>query len=335
MTSPNPLLEVENLATEFPPAAGRPAFRAVDGVSFSLAKGERLALVGESGSGKSLTVRSVLGLIPKPARIVAGSVRFRGQELTTLPPRTLARLRGGDMALVFQDPMTSWNPVKRIGAQIGEALPLHGKAKGWRAEVERLLGLVGIPAPAERARAFPHQFSGGMRQRAMIAMGVANAPALLIADEPTTALDVTVQDQVIRLLRQLSETSDVAILLITHNLALVANLCDRVMVMYAGRIVESGPADRLFEAPQHPYTWSLLRAIPSLAKSRHERLLSVRGNPLRSGEQVSGCKFHPRCPFKIERCASEEPPLVPDSADGAVRCWVTMRNVSDSQKAEA
>ena len=305
MTSPNPLLEVENLATEFPPAAGRPAFRAVDGVSFSLAKGERLALVGESGSGKSLTVRSVLGLIPKPARIVAGSVRFRGQELTTLPPRTLARLRGGDMALVFQDPMTSWNPVKRIGAQIGEALQLHGKAKGWRAEVARLLGLVGIPAPAERA------------------------------DEPTTALDVTVQDQVIRLLRQLSETSDVAILLITHNLALVANLCDRVMVMYAGRIVESGPADRLFEAPQHPYTWSLLRAIPSLAKSRHERLLSVRGNPLRSGEQVSGCKFHPRCPFKIERCASEEPPLVPDSADGAVRCWVTMRNVSDSQKAEA
>ncbi len=322
-----PLLSVRGLTTEFPARKGRPAFRAVDNVSLDIAPSERVALVGESGSGKSLTVRSILGLAPSPSRITAGSVLFRGQELVGLPPRAMSRLRGGEIALVFQDPMTSWNPVKRVGTQIGEALALHGRRRGrWGRAVE-LLGQVGIPSPAERARAFPHEFSGGMRQRGMIAMGLANAPALLMADEPTTALDVTVQDQIIRLLRRLNEESGTAILLITHNLALVASLCDRIVVLYAGRVVETGPTVVLFADPQHPYTWSLLKAIPRLDQPRGERLVSVQGTPLQSGEQVAGCKFHPRCPFKIARCASEEPPLEQDDQQRQVRCWVTMRNV--------
>ena len=293
-------------------------------MSFDIAEAERVALVGESGSGKSLTARSILGLLPKPARIAAGSVRFRGEELVGRGERALSRLRGGELALVFQDPMTSWNPVKRVGVQIAEALTLHGHRRGVRALVQQLLARVGIPSPAERARAYPHQFSGGMRQRGMIAMGIANRPALLIADEPTTALDVTVQDQVIRMLRDLSAESGTALLLITHNLAVVASLCDRVVVLYAGRIVESGPVDAIFDDPQHPYTWSLLNSIPRLDHPRGERLVAVAGQPLQGGERVSGCKFHPRCPFRVERCIEEEPPLARTSPDRDLRCWVSM-----------
>ncbi len=321
-----PLLSVTGLTTEFPGRAGRAAFRAVDTLDFEIAEGQRVALVGESGSGKSLTVRSILGLVPRPGCIVAGSVRFRGKELVGLPARAMSRLRGNEMALVFQDPMTSWNPVKRVGTQIGEALVLHGRRAGWRRRVVELLHQVGIPSPATRARAFPHEFSGGMRQRGMIAMGLANAPALLIADEPTTALDVTVQDQVIRLLRRLSDESGTAILLITHNLALVANLCERMVVLYAGQVVETGPTDTLFADPQHPYTWSLLKAIPRLDHPRGERLVSVQGNPLQSGEAISGCRFHPRCPFRLDRCTREEPPLTPAENGRQFRCWVSMRN---------
>lgn len=325
-----PLLSVRSLTTEFP--TGGAPFRAVDDVSFDMAPGERVALVGESGSGKSLTVRSILGLLPSPARIGAGSVLYRGRELVGMRPRDLARLRGGEIALIFQDPMTSWNPVKRVGAQIREALSLHGKVRrgGRAARVIDLLRRVGIPSPAERARAYPHQFSGGMRQRGMIAMGLANDPALLIADEPTTALDVTVQDQVIRLLRRLGEESGTAILLITHNLALVASLCDRIIVMYGGRIVESGPADAIFADPQHPYTWGLLRSAPRIDQPRGERLVGVPGQPIQGATTIPGCKFEPRCPVRVERCAREEPPLDAVGPGRAARCWVLMRNAREA-----
>jgi oligopeptide/dipeptide ABC transporter ATP-binding protein len=230
--------------------------------------------------------------------------------------------------MIFQDPMTSWNPVLRVGTQVDEALLLHRRL-GTSARARRvvdLLGQVGIPAPAERVKSYPHQFSGGMRQRGMIAIGLANDPALLIADEPTTALDVTVQDQIIRLMRQLSERSRTAILLITHNLALVASLCDRVVVMYGGRILETGPTDRIFSVPQHPYTWALLRSVPRLDQVRSERLDAIRGQPITAETMVEGCKFHPRCPFRIARCVEEEPFLEPVGPGHLARCWVMMKN---------
>ncbi len=329
MAPPTPLLSVRHLTTEFPGLGS--GFRAVDDVSFDVSAGERVALVGESGSGKSLTVRSVLGLLPAGARMAGGSILFGGRDLATLNERDRAKLRGGEIALIFQDPMTSWNPVKRIGAQIREALSLHGKfrRRARAGRVVELLRRVGIPSPAERARAYPHEFSGGMRQRGMIAMGLANHPKLLIADEPTTALDVTVQDQVIRLLRELGDASGMAILLITHNLALVASLCDRIVVLYAGRIVETGPAEAVFRDPQHPYTWGLLRSVPRIDQVRGEKLVGVPGQPIQAGDTVTGCKFHPRCRFRIERCTTEEPTLDEVEPERFARCWVLMRNVRE------
>ncbi len=320
------LLSVRDLVTEFA-REGAP-FRAVDGVSFDVMPGERVALVGESGSGKSLTVRSVLGLVPPGARVTGGSVLFAGRDLLRQSEQELTRVRGGDIALIFQDPMTSWNPVKRVGVQIGEALALHSRLpRRLRAmRVVELLRQVAIPAAAERVRAFPHQFSGGMRQRGMIAMGLANDPKLLIADEPTTALDVTVQDQVIRLLRDLGEASGTALLLITHNLALVASLCDHIVVLYAGRVVESGPAEAMFRAPHHPYTLGLLRSVPRIDQPRGERLTGVPGQPLQDPGRIGGCKFHPRCALAIPRCAAEEPPLGTLEPDHAVRCWLPLRD---------
>jgi oligopeptide/dipeptide ABC transporter ATP-binding protein len=319
-----PLLSVNGLTTAYPTPRGE--FRAVDNVSFEVQAGERVAIVGESGSGKSQTMLSVLGLVQKPGRVIAGTVHLRGRNLLALSERELSRIRGSDIAMIFQDPMTSWNPVLRVGTQIEEAILLHrnlGASARWLRTLD-LLRQVGIPDTAERARSYPHQFSGGMRQRGMIAMALANDPALLIADEPTTALDVTVQDQIIRLLRQLSERSGTAILLITHNLALVASLCDRVMVMYGGRILESGPTDRIFSDPQHPYTRGLLRSIPRLDHARDERLEAIRGQPITAATMVAGCKFHPRCPLRIARCVEAEPGLEPAGGGHFARCWVTV-----------
>jgi peptide/nickel transport system ATP-binding protein len=236
--------------------------------------------------------------------------------------------------MVFQDPMSSLNPVLRVGAQIGEAIALHTKAsaKAIGGRVLDLLKRVGIPATAERANSYPHEYSGGMRQRAMIAMGISHSPALLIADEPTTALDVTIQDQIIMLMRELNQGSGTAILLITHNVALVASLCSRVVVMYAGRIVEEGPTSAIFNAPQHPYTWSLLRSVPRIDTAGRERLLAIGGQPPNPRGLPSGCKFHPRCRFAIARCREEEPPLAPVEPGQAARCWVLMKNVPEADR---
>jgi peptide/nickel transport system ATP-binding protein len=323
-----PLLAVDNLVVEFRSPNGD-RFRAVDGVRLRVDRGEVVAIVGESGSGKSVTARSILRLVPYPGRIRAGKIVFQGQDILRIPGARVRKLRGRQIAMVFQDPMTSLNPVRRIGTQIAEAIRLHARlpaAAAGRRVLDLLKG-VGIPATRERARNYPHEYSGGMRQRAMIAMAVSNSPALLIADEPTTALDVTIQDQIITLLRELNETSGTAILLITHNVALVASLCSRVVVMYAGRIVEEGPTNTVFSAPQHPYTWSLLRSVPRIDKTGASRLLAIRGQPPNPRDLPGGCKFHPRCLFAIEKCGESEPTLDEVGADHRARCWVLMRNV--------
>jgi oligopeptide/dipeptide ABC transporter ATP-binding protein len=250
-------------------------------------------------------------------------VRFRGDEVLAMSPTEIRALRGALVSMVFQDPMTSFNPVLRIGDQIAEAMALHAKVprRTLRARVQSLLESVGIGNAAQRARAHPHEFSGGMRQRALTAMAVANGPALLIADEPTTALDVTVQDQILQLMRELNDKSGTAILLITHNIAVVASLCRRLIVMYAGRVVEDGPSDEVLTAPRHPYTWSLLQSVPRLDRAAR-RLVAIQGQPPDPAAPPAGCRFHPRCPWAEDRCAMAEPPLDEIAAGHHVRCAV-------------
>ena len=323
-----PLLAIEGLVVEFRSPNGE-SFRAVDGVGFKVEPGEVVAIVGESGSGKSVTARSILRLVPHPGRVRAGKIVFQGKDVLRMSQAGIRALRGQRISMVFQDPMTSLNPVLRVGRQIGETIALHTKltASAISRRVLELLRSVGIPATAERAASYPHEYSGGMRQRAMIAMGVANNPALLIADEPTTALDVTIQDQIITLMRELNRNSGTAILLITHNVALVASLCTRVVVMYAGRIVEEGPTDAIFSTPQHPYTWSLLRSVPRIDTAGQGRLLAIGGQPPNPRDLPTGCKFNPRCRFAVARCREEEPALESVGPAQAARCWVMMKNV--------
>jgi oligopeptide transport system ATP-binding protein len=300
----------------------------VDGVSFAIDEGETVGIVGESGCGKSMTALSILRLVPEPGRITQGKILFEGRDVLKMTDEQIRDFRGNDVAMIFQDPMTSLNPVLRVGYQIQEAMSAHERFSKDQSEkrVVPLLEQVRIPAARQRARDYPHQFSGGMRQRAMIAMGLSNEPSLLIADEPTTALDVTVQAQIIELLRDLNRELGTAIVLITHNLAVVASLCTRVVVMYAGRIVESGPTQKIFKSPQHPYTWSLLRSIPRVDESRHEKLLNIAGLPPDLSNPPPGCKFHPRCRFRVDRCSQEEPPLEDVDAGQEARCWVLMKN---------
>jgi oligopeptide/dipeptide ABC transporter ATP-binding protein len=305
---------------------------AVNDVSFEVEKGETLGIVGESGSGKSVTALSILRLIPDPGRIVGGRILFgegiRQKDVLKMSDEEIREFRGNDVAMIFQDPMTSLNPVLRVGFQIREAMAAHERFTASQAagRVVPLLKKVRIPAAEQRRDSFPHQFSGGMRQRAMIAMGLSNEPSLLIADEPTTALDVTVQAQIIELLRDLNRETGTAIILITHNLAVVASLCTRVVVMYAGRVVEQGSTRQIFKSPQHPYTWSLLRSIPRLDQVGQEKLLSISGLPPDMTNPPPGCKFHPRCPFRVDRCVEEEPPLEEVDTGQRARCWVLMRN---------
>ena len=316
-----PLLEVEELKTYFFTRDG--VVRAVDGVSFTVARGETLAIVGESGCGKSVTSLSILRLIASPpGRTVAGRVLFEGRDLLELSEPEMRRVRGDAISMIFQEPMTSLNPVLTLGFQIAEALIYHRALDRAQAEAEtlRILERVRIPSAASRLHEYPHRLSGGMRQRVMIAMALACKPKLLIADEPTTALDVTIQAQILDLMRVLREETGTAIILITHDLGVVAEFADDVAVMYAGRIVERASVTALFAEPQHPYTIGLLGSIPRLDLEQ-DRLAAIEGqvpNPL---APVSGCRFHPRCPFADERCAREEPPVV-DTGDGHLAaCW--------------
>ena len=308
-----PVLSVRDLTIEFEAPGG--AVRAVDGVSYDLYPGDVLGVVGESGSGKSVGVMSMLGLLPSPpARIVGGSVIFEGQDLLKLNRRQLRKIRGKRIAMVFQDPMTALNPVFKIGAQLAEAIRIHNPS-ATRAEVRRrgieILEMVGIPEPAARYDQYPHQFSGGMRQRAMIAMAIANRPAVLIADEPTTALDVTIQAQVLDVLKTAQEETGAAAILITHDLGLVAEMANRLLVMYAGRVVETGSIDRIFGRPCHPYTVGLLGSVPRLDADMN-RLVPIEGQPPNMAEPPSGCRFHPRCSLMQGReiCAAQVPPLL-------------------------
>ena len=320
-----PLLEVEGLKTHFFTRDG--VVRAVDGVSFSVRAGETLAVVGESGCGKSVTSLSILRLIASPpGRTVGGSIRFEGRDLLGLSEPEMRQVRGNEISMIFQEPMTSLNPVLTIGRQIAESLVLHrglSRAAAHARAIE-MLALVNIPEPARRVREYPHQMSGGMRQRVMIAMALACSPKLLIADEPTTALDVTIQAQILDLMRGLKEKTGAAIVLITHDLGVVAEMAQRVVVMYAGRKVEEAPVDALFARPRHPYTQGLLRSIPRLgatAGGARNRLEEIRGMVPSMREAIPGCVFAPRCAYATERCRTEYPPLEEKAAGHTVACW--------------
>ncbi|MGH3327018.1 MAG: ABC transporter ATP-binding protein [Streptomycetales bacterium] len=319
----DPVLSVQGLVAEF--ATGQGLVRAVDGVSWELFPGETLAIVGESGSGKSVTALSVLGLLPAPhARIRAGRVLFEGCDLLGASKAQLRRIRGGDIAMVFQDPMTSLNPVFTVGSQIAEALRTHDRRMGdgpaRRRSIE-LLELVGIPSAEQRFRQYPHEYSGGMRQRAMIAMAIANRPKVLIADEPTTALDVTIQAQVLDVLQIAQRETGAATILITHDLGVVAEMADRVVVMYAGRVVETADVRTTFHAPRHPYTLGLMTSLPRLDADL-ARLSAIPGEPPSLLTPPAGCAFHPRCRLSRarEQCVSEPPPLYDLGADHRAAC---------------
>ena len=300
------ILEVRDLVTAFP--MGNGSVSVVDGVSFDLLKGQVLALVGESGSGKSMTALSTLRLVPKPGRVMSGSVRLDGVELLDLPVTEMRRIRGARVSMIFQEPMTCLNPVVRVGAQVVEAIRLHENVSvaDARARVRELFVEVGIPDPEERLNAYPHQLSGGLKQRVMIAMALSTRPAVLIADEPTTALDVTVQAQILALLRDLQRKRDTAILLITHDLGIVNELADRVAVMYAGRLVEVADREALLSDARHPYTQGLLRSIPALA-TPGEPLPEIPGIVPSPDQWPKGCRFSTRCPVRFEPCADEFP----------------------------
>ncbi len=295
---------------------------AVDDVSFQVRTGETLGLVGESGSGKSLTALSILRLVEPPGRIVAGTVRFRGSDLLTLSEREMRQVRGAEIALIFQEPMTALNPVFTIGDQIAETLLVHGKSTraGARAKTVDLLAQVSIPDPGGRADDYPHQLSGGLRQRALIAMALACGPSLVIADEPTTALDVTIQAQILELLRQLKTRFELSLLLITHDLGVIAETADRVAVMYAGRIVEEAPVRKVFSDPKHPYTRGLLESMPG--GTQGSRLRAVEGTVPGLGLLPAGCAFAPRCPDRLDICESAPPDVTEVGPNHAVRCYL-------------
>jgi oligopeptide/dipeptide ABC transporter ATP-binding protein len=310
-------LEVRTLRTEFRTGAG--VVRAVDGISYTVDPGETIAIVGESGSGKSVGALSILRLIPDPpGRIVAGEVIFAGRDLMRLSDDEMREVRGGEIGMVFQEPMTSLNPVLTIGRQITEMIEQH--RGGDRAAAEKraaeLLGLVGIADAPRRLKQYPHQLSGGMRQRIMIAIALACEPKLIIADEPTTALDVTIQAQILELMQQLTRRLGVALIVITHNLGIVARYASRVNVMYAGRIVESGSAAAIYHDPHHPYTMALLRSVPRLDRPRQARLDPIEGSPPDLTRLDAGCAFRPRCRYAVEACTAAQPPLAPAGAPG-------------------
>ena len=329
------LLEVRHLSTQFATGAG--IVRAVDDVSWDVKPGETVALVGESGCGKSVSALSIMRLVAAPAgRITAGQILFKGRDLLTLPDHEMRDIRGKDIAMVFQEPMTSLNPVLTVGRQLTEPCEIHlgMPPEQSRARAIEILGLVGISDAGRRLRQYPHQFSGGMRQRLMIAMSLSCNPALVLADEPTTALDVTIQAQILELMKGLSQRLGAAMLIITHNLGVVARYADRVNVMYAGKIVEHGTAREIYADPRHPYTLGLLRSVPRLDEPKREKLAPIQGQPPDLTRLPRGCAFAPRCAYSIARCATEIPPL--DAVDGShlSACWVA-RDLRERAAADA
>ena len=334
---PEPVLSIRDLVVEFKTEDG--VVHAVDGLTYDVYPGETLGIVGESGSGKSVSTMSILGLIPQPpGRIVSGEAWFKGQDLIKLSKKDLRRIRGDEVAMIFQDPMTSLNPVLKVGFQLGEAIKTHYPKESndtVKTRVIDLLRLVGVPNPDQRYDQYPHEFSGGMRQRAMIAMSIANSPSLLIADEPTTALDVTIQAQVLEVLKNVQEETHAATILITHDLGIVAELCERVLVMYAGKIVEYGDVHTIFRQPRHPYTIGLMDSLPKLTEDE-EWLRPIPGSPPSLINRPPGCPFHPRC-FLSQgraRCREEVPPLrtIDGGADHESACHFAEELIGRSSK---
>jgi len=327
------LLEIKNLKTYF--YKNQEVIPAVDGISFSVGKGETVAIVGESGSGKSITALSILGCIPTPSgKVEDGEIIFEGKNLFEKSKKEMRKIRGNEISMIFQEPMTSLNPVYTVGRQLSEVFELHQGTKrkeGFKKAIE-LLRIVGIPSPEERAKQYPHQMSGGMRQRIIIAMALACRPKLIIADEPTTALDVTVQAQILDLIKNLKEEIGTSMLLITHDLGVVAEMAEEVIVMYAGKVVESARVKDLFKDPKHPYTRGLLASMPSL-NSANKRLNTIEGTVPKPTEFPKGCRFSPRCEFAKKICKDLEPPLC-DKGDRSLSCWMETKEYTEEVKNE-
>jgi peptide/nickel transport system ATP-binding protein len=330
------LLDVRDLTVRFPTPDG--VVQAVSNVSFTLRRGETLGVVGESGSGKSVTNLAIMGLLNANRTQISGRVLFEGTDLLALPPDELRKVRGRDIAMIFQDPFACLHPMYRVGDQIAEAVRAHAKVSRSEANARAvdLLGRVGIPNAVERARDYPHQFSGGMRQRAMIAMALVHNPAVLIADEPTTALDVTVQAQILELIDAVKRDFDIGVILVTHDLGVVHETAEKVMVMYAGRTMEYGTADEVFHAPQHPYTWGLLDSMPTVER-RLAQLRAIEGSPPSLINPPTGCPFHPRCPHSFEPCGTERPPFVapPGGHPDACHLPFERKRLLGAQRAES
>ncbi|MBP2652256.1 MAG: oligopeptide/dipeptide transporter, ATPase subunit [Firmicutes bacterium] len=318
-----PILDVQDLAVSFDTYAGE--VKAVQQVNFSVMPGEAIGIVGESGCGKSVTAHTIMGLVPNPpGRVVGGKILFNGTNLLEFNEQQMSHIRGNEIGMIFQDPMTSLNPVLKVGRQIAESLELHKKMSKSEAveKAVELLKLVGIPSPEKRVNDYPHQFSGGMRQRAMIAIALACSPKLLIADEPTTALDVTIQAQILDLIKNLKDELNTAVIMISHDLGVIASLCSKVVVMYAGKVAESGTVYDVFHNPQHPYTWGLLKSLPRLDADKKEALAVIDGQPPDLLQPPTGCPFNPRCAYAMKICTECYPETTQLNADHSVKCWL-------------
>ncbi|WP_313134869.1 ABC transporter ATP-binding protein [Anaerocolumna sp.] len=319
------LLEVKDLEVSFFTYAGE--VKAVRSISYELKPGEVMGIVGESGSGKSVSSYALMGIIPEPGKVIGGNIIFDGKDITNLSEKERLKMRGKDIGMIFQDPMTSLNPVFTVGNQINESLKKHTNLNKEErtARIIELFRLVGINQPEKRMNQYPHEFSGGMRQRVMIAMALACNPKLLIADEPTTALDVTIQSQIVELLKDLKNKINMGIIFITHDLGVIADICDKVAVMYAGNIIETGSIDEIFYEPKHPYTWGLLKSMPKLNAEEHERLVPIEGNPVDLINPPKGCAFAPRCKHCMKICLEKKPPAYNISAGHDALCWLPVK----------
>lgn len=325
------LVEVKGLEVSFFTYAGE--VKAVRGISYQLKPGEVMGIVGESGSGKSVSSYGLMGIIPSPGKVIGGEILFNGQDVTKLPEKELLKIRGKEISMIFQDPMTSLNPLFTIGNQIDECLKKHtdlSKEERHKRMVE-LLTLVGINQPEKRLKQYPHEFSGGMRQRVMIAMALSCDPKLLIADEPTTALDVTIQAQILELMKELKDKIHMGIVFITHDLGVVSDICDNICVMYAGTIVEKGSSDQIFYEPKHPYTWGLLASVPKIDSDEHERLVPIEGNPVDLINPPKGCPFAPRCKYCMKICIDQVPPQCTVGEGHTAACWLPVKEAREME----